>query len=176
MTQEISNYEQQAIDFLNATGTTFKAEYVKTGKYFDDDKEQRDIYEITLQRGKREYKFKFGNSINNSGEFILFDARLKAEFGRAFISKKELDKLKLGFHDKAAYTQQNKNFKVPTAYDVLASLTNNDPGTFEDFCSNYGYDTDSRKAEKTYKAVLDEWKNVQALFNDEEIEQLQEMQ
>lgn len=28
------------------------------------------------------------------------------------------------------------------------------PDVFEDFCSEFGYDTDSRKAEKTFKACL----------------------
>ena len=64
---------------------------------------------------------------------------------------------------------------APTAYDVLSCLTKSDPCTFEDFCSTYGYDEDSRKAEKIYNAVLDEWRNVCALFTDEEIEQLQEI-
>jgi len=65
---------------------------------------------------------------------------------------------------------------VPTAYDVLACLQKYDVGTFEDFCSNFGYDTDSRMAERTYKAVLNEWKNIQRLYTDEEIRQMQEIQ
>lgn len=54
----------------------------------------------------------------------------------------------------------------PTLYDILTSLTKYDPETFEDFCSNYGYDQDSRKAEKTYKAVCKEWNAVSRLFAD----------
>ncbi len=30
----------------------------------------------------------------------------------------------------------------PTAYDILACLTKYEVGTFDDFCSNFGYDTD----------------------------------
>lgn len=56
--------------------------------------------------------------------------------------------------------------KTPTMYDVLASLTNYDPESFEDFCGNYGYDENSRKAEKIYKAVVKEWENVERLFSD----------
>lgn len=67
------------------------------------------------------------------------------------------------------------NGKEPRAYDVLASITKNDPGSFENFCSEFGYDTDSRKAEKTYKAVVKEWKKVEAFFTEKEIEQLQEI-
>ena len=60
----------------------------------------------------------------------------------------------------------NLNGDEPTAYDILACLTKYDPGTFEDFCSDYGYDEDSRKAESTYKAVCKEWRNVERVFGD----------
>lgn len=62
----------------------------------------------------------------------------------------------------------------PTMYDVLACLTKCDPGDFEDFCASYGYDVDSRTAERMYKAVLKEWKAVDRLFNDV-LEELQEI-
>jgi hypothetical protein len=58
------------------------------------------------------------------------------------------------------------NKEVPTAYDVLACLQKYDVGTFNDFCSEFGYDTDSRKAEKTYYAVLKEFQGVNYLFSD----------
>ena len=60
----------------------------------------------------------------------------------------------------------------PTLYDVLTCLTKYDPETFEDFCNNYGYDNDSRAAEKVYKAVVKEFKNMQRLFTTEELELL----
>lgn len=60
----------------------------------------------------------------------------------------------------------NLNGDKPTAYDILACLTKYDPGTLEDFCSDYGYDEDSRKAESTYKAVCKEWRNVERVFGD----------
>jgi len=63
----------------------------------------------------------------------------------------------------------------PTAYDLFAGLTKSDPGTFEDFCSEFGYDEDSRSAEKTYKAVVRDWKKVQKFFTAEEIEELYEI-
>ena len=61
----------------------------------------------------------------------------------------------------------------PTPYDVLACLQKYDVGTFEDFCSDYGYDEDSRTAEKTYKAVVKEYEAMSRLFTDEELDVLQ---
>lgn len=63
----------------------------------------------------------------------------------------------------------------PTIYDILACLTKYNPETFEDFCSSYGYDNDSIKALKTYKAVCKEYEAVNRLFADI-MEELQEIQ
>lgn len=60
----------------------------------------------------------------------------------------------------------NNGAAEPDMYDILACLTKYDPGTFEDFCGNFGYDTDSRSAERTYKAVCKEYKAVERLFGD----------
>lgn len=65
--------------------------------------------------------------------------------------------------------------KEPRAYDVLASITKSNPGAYESFCSDFGYNIDSRKAEKTWKLVKREWEKVSAFFTEAEIEELQEI-
>ena len=62
-----------------------------------------------------------------------------------------------------------------TAYDVLSCIQKSDPGTFENFCLDFGYNTDSRKAEIVYHAVVKEWQNVQRFFKADEIEELQDI-
>ncbi len=57
----------------------------------------------------------------------------------------------------------------PSLYDILACLTKCDPESFEYFCSEFGYDTDSRTAEKTYKAVVKEWEAVNRLFPETDV-------
>jgi hypothetical protein len=42
--------------------------------------------------------------------------------------------------------------------------------TFNDFCSEFGYDNDSRKAERTYKACLKHAAGLQSVFTSEIIE------
>lgn len=64
--------------------------------------------------------------------------------------------------------------KKPTHYDVLACLQKSNPGSFEDFCGDFGYDTDSRKAERTYNAVCSEWNSVDKLWHDV-LDKLQEI-
>lgn len=64
----------------------------------------------------------------------------------------------------------------PTTYDVLACLTKDAPGTFEDFCGEYGYDTDSRKAESVWKACRREYRKVSTFFTKAEMEIIREIQ
>lgn len=171
-----TNYQQQAIDFLESTSATFSATYLKTGKYFTGDKDERDIYEIAIVRGNRSYKFNFGQSVNNSGKYkISIYIKNMLNVNRRFASELEIKKLRLFGNVKQDITV-NENFSAPTAYGVLASLTKYDPGTFENFCGDFGYNTDSRIAEKTYDAVKDEYLNVSRLFNDAELEVMQEIQ
>ena len=65
-----------------------------------------------------------------------------------------------------------KGNEEPTLYDVLTCLQKYDVGTFKNFCDDFGYDNDSRTAEKTYKSVVKEFKAMERLFNSEELEVL----
>lgn len=117
------NYTQQAEQFAQKFGVKLSIISSDYGKYFADDTQSRHIFTCKLQRGRKSYTFKFGQSIAAGA-------------------------------------------KEPEMYDILAYLQKHDPETFEDFCGNYGYDEDSRKAYKTYKAVCREWAAVERLFSD----------
>ena len=68
--------------------------------------------------------------------------------------------------------------KLPSLYSILACISGdcNCPETFDDFCSEYGYDTDSRRAYATWERCLAFSKELRAFFTEEEIEALQEIQ
>ena len=74
------------------------------------------------------------------------------------------------------YDLHKKKGKIPTAYAVLSCVEKVDVGTFEDFCFEFGYDTDSITAKNTYEAVRDEYLNLARLFNNAELEQMAEIQ
>lgn len=57
---------------------------------------------------------------------------------------------------------------VPTEYDVLTCITKSDPGTFVDFCNEFGLGSDAIKAERTYRAVKREWESVKRVFGEGE--------
>lgn len=141
-----TDYEKQADDFLKQTGTKINIKFLQFGKHFYDDKFERDIYKITLQKGRQVYSFNFGQCLKNSTQYRV----------------KNSCTLKQG--------------TPPTAYDILACLQKYDVGTLENFCFNFGYDIDSRNAEKIYKAVCEEYNNLKLLFNDIEFELMQKIQ
>lgn len=132
-------YEKQAADFLKSTKSTLAIEFYKKDKYFADDTQYRNIYDVTIRKGNERYKFTFGDSVMNTNEG-----------------------------------------KKPTAYDILACLTKYDVGSFEDFCSEFGYDFDSKKEEKKalklYNAMCKEYEGISKLYNDDEMEKLREIQ
>lgn len=72
------------------------------------------------------------------------------------------------------YNKEHK--KQPNTYDVLACLTKYNPGTFSNFCSDFGYDEDSRTAERIYFAVQEEYNNLCRIFTAEQMEALTDIQ
>lgn len=142
-----TDYKKQANDFLEKTGTKFSAELTGHDFYFNDDKEKRDIYRITLERNGKKWSFRFGQSLANS---MTEQKKRDMEYANNLT-----DMIKI-----------KKSVKAPTAYDVLAAITKYDPGSFANFCADYGYDEDSRKVEKVYRDVMDEWHNCDNMFHD----------
>ena len=73
----------------------------------------------------------------------------------------------------ASLNDTRNNIK-PNPYDILCCLVKSDPIDFENFCYEYGYDTESRKAYSIYEAVVKQWKQVEGMFGDC-LEELQEI-
>jgi hypothetical protein len=59
--------EKQALDFLEKTGCKMEINFKENRKYFLNDKEPRDVYEIKITRGSRAWSFDFVNLIYNTG-------------------------------------------------------------------------------------------------------------
>lgn len=171
-----TNYDEQAAEFLTKTGASIKVEYSHAGKYFPGDKEPRDIYNITISRGNREYSFTFGQSIANSGDIVPLK-QFKNWFKGAVWSTSEDFKKKAHDYMARRYVDYTQRPPIPPShYDILACLEKSDPGTFKDFCNDFGYSDDSITAKGIYEAVREQWLNIQKLFTDAEIEKMAEIQ
>jgi hypothetical protein len=188
----MNGYDQQAEKFLKETKTTFKAEFLRHGKHFIDDKEERDIYQITLTKGERSYTFNFGQSLDESGLF-LSNLKGKRTGHRGFILPDEMrkdleraEKQKEPREIKQRFRRWFKKeyfslsglkweFKYPSAYDVLACLQKHEVGTLKDFCGQFGYSEDSIKASKIYEGVKNEYENLKMLYTEAELEKMREI-
>ena len=181
----MEEYIKQAQDFLNKTNTELKIVFLKHDIYFDDD-HPRDIYQCTLTRGQRSYSFTFGQSIINSmkykntltKEVFLCDGSSEKSYYKKVTQKylKEFCKplqVYVKVDGKAKHVIKRKE---PNAYDILASMESYPIDDFQDFCDCFDYDTDSIKTLKVYRSCKEQYENLCMLFNDQELEELQEIQ
>jgi len=119
---------------------TFQGYY----KYFEDDKDKRNIYEIEITRNDKIINFTFGISIQNTK--IL---------NNNYKSGKDI-----------------KNIRNDFLYSILSCIScdyfiDND---FQSFCSDFGYNEDSIKALETHKKCIEQSKKLKKIFNENEIE------
>ena len=84
-----------------------------------------------------------------------------------------------GYHEPLTvyFSQGYAHKKPPTLADVLDCLASDASGvdnaqSFEDWASEYGYDTDSRKAEKTYNICVQQAQELKALLGQDTYNQL----
>jgi len=77
------------------------------------------------------------------------------------------DSMRVPFSQGSAHTED------PTAEDVLECLASdaagieNAKGDFEEWCSEYGYDTDSRKAERTFHVCEEQAEKLKTFLGDD---------
>lgn len=93
---------------------------------------------------------------------------------RVTISRKGGGRLAFNFWNSQKDMQEGN---APTAYDVLACVSGDVycPESFEEFCGEYGYEVDSRKAEQTYRRCNSFAKRLRAFLTTEEQEGLAEI-
>lgn len=74
------------------------------------------------------------------------------------------------------YSQGSGIKELPTKADYILALLTDTSGiegqTFKDFCSNFGYDEDSRRAERIYRACMNEYEDLRKMFTKQELRKL----
>lgn len=84
-----------------------------------------------------------------------------------------------GDHRTSSFDASGKKIAPPSVVNVLYSLMQDgraiDSRDFADWCADYGYDTDSRKAEETYRACLDIGLKLRGTFGEKTMRELYEL-
>ena len=168
-----NEYQEQALEFLRKANATMRIDVVGPD-YPDWDEEHVHIrHNITITTPKGIYTFPFWGSRVQAELWDTLSALEKLArktFGRHYEGLTNSEKAKI-----RKILRERRGELQTKEYDVLACLTAYDPGTHEDFCSEYGYDPDSIRGLKTYLAVQKEYRELSRIFTPEQLEAMQEI-
>lgn len=187
---EASKYKEQAAFFMEVTRSTLEViETVpqKAPLWAKDDNYRHGInYSVMLKNPRGSFTFDFWGSIHDAEMLETAKQAIKRgnhsrewETVRAY-----LDKLGVATFSPFATNRDTGEKKLiaevrkaiePSAYDILAALHPISSDTFEDFCAEFGYDTDSRRAEITYRACVEQDNHMRKLYTHDELDALQEI-
>lgn len=145
----MSEYVQQAKDFLTSCNATMKMMYLgKEANANWNETKERDTYMVNIVTPRGSMQVKFWDSVKNTNENI----------DRKYC---------------------NRPHKYPTAYDILSCLQKYDVGDIEDFIDEFGYEIkkkgDLKRIMNIYDAVVKEYNDVHRCFTEEQIEAMQEI-
>lgn len=140
----------------------------------------RDVYRVIFLRGNRKIEFEYTQSFMNSERFVVYNKAGKEI--KSFSVPVEARKYRYERKRKAAIPLDYYEMKAerihpvePTATDALCGAiidANSYPMTFEDWCCEFGYDDDSRKAYDIWQRCTDLATKAQTLFSYDEVEEM----
>lgn len=158
----MSEYEAQAINFLKECNATLTVAFSHVGKNeLWGDEDLREIYHFTITTPRGSYTSLFYDSVYN------YQQKIKAEK----VLKEHAWFIDIENNSQAVIAKKH----TPNAYDILSCLDGYMPSTFEDFCSEFGYDTDSIRALKTYIECQKQYDGLRKIFTSEQLEKLNEI-
>lgn len=187
---DASKHTEQGEEFLKATGSTLEileAVPQKAPAWHTVGKGEQKHginYSCKLSNAHGSYSFDFWGSIRDAEMVKLAEEVQNAFFMDTplyfhvsdFLKEKTGTGLnRLGNRTKKEVISRVREAVKPTSYTILTALHDDAGASFEDFCSSYGYDTDSRSAERAYKAVCEQERQMRKLYDRAELEALQEI-
>lgn len=101
-----------------------------------------------------------------------WDSYYNAEYNYRIDSSNDKDIQKEMIVDGPKAGTMGRRKKSPRPYDVLSASTLQPVGSFEEFCDEFGYSNDSRKAFEVYGLVCEEVAKILAFFSKAEIDLL----
>jgi hypothetical protein len=179
-----SKYDIQAEKFVSDANIKITKTYTGHRKYFDDDKERRSCWHITVTRGDKAFSYDFGQSVMESyefagerylnGDFICprFRPLKQGDFKWNQVKDSLSAEIDSQMHQSVRFSKT-----PPSDYSLLACMSSDSyvSETFEDWCGDFGYDTDSRKALDTFLKCQKISSDINRFFTKSEIEQLREI-
>ena len=166
---------------ITGLGLTYNAQFVPTSQPADKVKSPQLHWTITLIRGRQSMEVPYHQGCGHVKAYDTmptkspYDRRRKAELVRQTC---ETGKLYRYMHNVDLLGTLKGHQPAPSLRDVLYCLVMDasvlDSGGFEEWANEYGYETDSRQAEATYRACLEQSLKLRALVGDKGLEELRE--
>jgi hypothetical protein len=166
----MTDYQAQAKQFLKDCNATMEIKYLcKSFPKWDSN--LHNCYWFTITTPKGSYDSKFYDSLHNT--------EISEMTAEDFAKKK----YKAHYQDLTMFHKRNvsrelKSLKAnakPTEYDVLACVEKYSYDSFSDFCSEFGFSTDSISARERFLACGEEYTGLRRIFTDEQMEKLREI-
>ena len=180
----MDKYEKQAAAFLKKTGSMIKVELpteteVKRPLWYKPGDATMQQYRVTLSNNRGSYTFDFYDSIHNTETLKAIDQAMNDpnphNIAMMRVQRELLDGKSVSRHYLHKHYGKIIDKARPSAYTILACLDQLYADSFEDFCDEFGYDTDSRIAKATYNAMLEQDHMLRRLFTTDELEKLAEI-
>lgn len=166
----MTEYEAQAKQFLADCNATMEIRFI--GKdvppHWLSETKPHNKYQFTITTPKGKYTSYFWDSLRNTeistiSEITYAQQKYKASYDC------------LRSHEKAKARAELAKLKakaIPTEYDILACVEKYSYDSFSDFCSEFGYSTDSISARETFIACGEEYAGLRRIFTEEQMEML----
>lgn len=173
--------KQEIAALIQSFGITYKAVFVPFSQSRNKNEKHFSLnWLVTIERGSQSITTDYMQGIGHLAGYSHAAASKLAEYNNvkhaAESGKWDARHNKAGFRT-TPQLYWNK-IPAPELVDVMYSLVMDSDvlnySGFEDWASNFGYDTDSREAEKTYQACLKIALELRAMIGNSGIEKLQE--
>lgn len=179
---KLSEYDKQANKFLKVTDSTLEVRLADPQKapLWAVNEIHGNHYIVTLKSPRGAFTFDYWDSIANAKQIKALQLIKNAQWGdissdyyQAQDELKEIFGKKLSTVNVRRHYDEYEKELHPRAYPVLACLNLLYSDSFEDFCAEYGYDTDSITASKTYSAMQEQDRMLRRLYTLDELELLE---
>lgn len=173
-TININEQDQAVAEFLKAEKISYSASFQGTKK---SDNWERDQFVVTFTNGNNSESFEYGCGIGHrlqvaKNAYKLSDSQLSGvKKLRDLIGESRLDSTILDLGNKVYAV---KPTQAGVLYCLLLDAQAADQN-FDDFCSDFGYDPDSRKDFKVYEACCETLQKIRKLFTNEQRAKLAEL-
>ena len=172
----MTEYQKQAIDFLEKCNATMDIEFMCTDvnqNWNDNAKRNKYRFTITTPRGKMSGDF--WDSIRNTEITLMTPEDYCKKHYRChyeYMMRHEQAKIR-------NMLKEEKAKAVTTPYDILACLEKYEVGTMNDFFHEFGYEVSNADDIfcflNTYNAVVKEYRDLCRIFTPEQMEMLREI-